>query len=100
MYNVIDSIVDGGAAWNCFQTVVNEHLSPDAPEWQRTSYQVWYRNPATVIANILANPEFRHDFDPAPYVHINSNGQRRWADFMSGNWAWRHAVSRSRYILQ
>ncbi|KAJ3927298.1 MAG: hypothetical protein NXY57DRAFT_965615 [Lentinula lateritia] len=92
MYNVIDSIVDGGAAWNCFQTVVNEHLSPDAPEWQRTSYQVWYRNPATVIANILANPEFRHDFDPAPYVHINSNGQRRWADFMSGNWAWRHAT--------
>ncbi|KAJ3859044.1 hypothetical protein EV359DRAFT_75730 [Lentinula novae-zelandiae] len=92
MYNVIDSIVNGGAAWNCFQTVVNEHLSPDAPEWQRTSYQVWYRNPATLIANILANPEFRHDFDLAPYVHINSNGQQCWADFMSGNWAWRHVT--------
>ncbi|KAJ3804333.1 hypothetical protein F5876DRAFT_83350 [Lentinula aff. lateritia] len=92
MYNLIDSIVDGGAPWNCFQTVVDEGLSAEAPEWQRTSYQIWYRNPDTVIANILANPEFANDFDPAPYVHINSDGQRHWADFMSGNWAWRHAT--------
>ncbi|KAJ4476523.1 hypothetical protein C8R41DRAFT_897202 [Lentinula lateritia] len=82
MYNLIDSIVDGGVPWNCFQTVPDEGLSAEAPEWQQTSYQIWYRNPDTVIANILANPEFANDFDPAPYVHINSDE----------NWAWRHAT--------
>ncbi|KAJ3858507.1 hypothetical protein EV359DRAFT_75846 [Lentinula novae-zelandiae] len=86
MYNIIDSIIDGGASWRCFQTVVT------APEWQKTSYQVWYRDPETVIANILGNPEFSQDFNPAPYVHLGSNGTRRWADFMSGNFAWRHAM--------
>ncbi|KAJ4497758.1 hypothetical protein C8R41DRAFT_894448 [Lentinula lateritia] len=92
MYNIIDSIVDGGASWRCFQTVVDDQLRPDAPEWQKTSYQVWYRDPETVIANILGNPEFSQDFNPAPYVHLGSNGTRRWADFMSGNFAWRHAT--------
>ncbi|KAJ3912091.1 hypothetical protein F5877DRAFT_54541 [Lentinula edodes] len=26
MYNIIDSIVDGGASWRCFQTVVDDQL--------------------------------------------------------------------------
>ncbi|KAF5382367.1 hypothetical protein D9757_009785 [Collybiopsis confluens] len=63
MYSTIDSIAEGGAIWKCMQTAVDENLSSDAPEWQKTSYQVWYRDPRT----------------------------RRWSDFMSGNFAWRHA---------
>ncbi|KAJ3760778.1 hypothetical protein EV360DRAFT_93378 [Lentinula raphanica] len=47
MYNIIDSIVDGGAAWQCFQTAVEDGLPQDAPEWRKTSYQVWYRDPNT-----------------------------------------------------
>lgn len=83
----------GGAPWKCFQTVVDDDLPIDAPEWQKTSYQVWYRDPDTVIANILANPALAKDFDRAPYIHRNQHGTRRWCDFMSGNFAWRHAVS-------
>ncbi|KAJ3970658.1 hypothetical protein EV361DRAFT_993615, partial [Lentinula raphanica] len=92
MYSIIDSIIDGNAAWQCFQTTVEEGLPRDAPEWQKTSYQVWYRDPDTVIANILSNPEFAGEFDPAPYIQLDKDGQRHWADFMSGNFAWRHAV--------
>ncbi|KAJ3748188.1 hypothetical protein EV360DRAFT_57070 [Lentinula raphanica] len=92
MYNIIDSIIDGGAAWQCFQTAVEDGLPQDAPEWRKTSYQVWYRDPDTVIANILSNPEFSQHFDCAPYIHLDGNEKRHWADFMSGNLAWRHAT--------
>ncbi|KAE9387543.1 hypothetical protein BT96DRAFT_981388 [Gymnopus androsaceus JB14] len=91
LYSLIDNIVQGGASWKCFQSVVDDSLPVNAPEWQKISYQVWYRDPDVVIANILANPEFRNNFDVAPYVHLDSAGKRHWADFMSGNFAWRHA---------
>ncbi|KAJ3779981.1 hypothetical protein GGU10DRAFT_241588, partial [Lentinula aff. detonsa] len=93
LYRLIDNIVQGDASWKCFQSVVDESLPVNASEWQKISYQVWYRDLDIVIANILANPEFRNDFDVAPYVHLDSAGKRSWADFMSGNFAWRHAVS-------
>lgn len=92
IYNSIDSIADGSAPWRCMQTFVDPALPSNAPEWKKMSYQVWYRDPDTVIANILANAEFAKDFDVAPYVHLDKAGKRRWADFMSGNFAWRHAV--------
>ncbi|KAE9387156.1 hypothetical protein BT96DRAFT_960446 [Gymnopus androsaceus JB14] len=92
MYTTIDDIQAGSAPWRCFQTVVDETLPRNAPEWQKTSYQVWYRDPNTVIANILSNPEFSRDFDVSPYIHTDKFGTRRWCDFMSGNFAWRHAT--------
>ncbi|KAF9061853.1 hypothetical protein BDP27DRAFT_1484790 [Rhodocollybia butyracea] len=92
MYGSIDDIHEGGAPWKCFQTSLDDTLPIDAPEWRKTSYQVWYRDPNTVISNILANPELSKDFDPAPYIHRDKHGTRRWCDFMSGNFAWRHAT--------
>ncbi|KAJ3990642.1 hypothetical protein F5050DRAFT_1555875, partial [Lentinula boryana] len=91
MFQTIDEIQAGSAPWKCFQTVVDDDLPANAPEWQKTSYQVWYRDPDTVITNILSNPEFANDFDVAPYIHTDKAGKRRWCDFMSGNFAWRHA---------
>lgn len=93
LLNTIDSIRHGSAPWHCFETVVDEDLPPDVPEWQKASYQVWYRDPDTVISNILSNRDFADDFDPAPYVHLGKDGKRRWSDFMSGNFSFRHAVS-------
>ncbi|KAJ3858282.1 hypothetical protein EV359DRAFT_69134 [Lentinula novae-zelandiae] len=29
---------------------------------------------------------------PMTYIHLDSNGKRHWADFMSGNFAWRQAT--------
>ncbi|KAJ3780185.1 hypothetical protein GGU10DRAFT_279787 [Lentinula aff. detonsa] len=92
MYSTIDSIVDGSAPWRCLQTVVDPTLPRNAPEWKKVSYQVWYRDPDTVIANILTNAEFAKDFDVAPYVHLDGAWKRHWADFMLGNFAWQHAV--------
>lgn len=93
LLDTIDSIRSGSAPWKCLKTAVAENLPATAPEWQKTSYQVWYRDPDVVISNILANPDFSDHFDPAPYVHIGKDGKRHWSDFMSGNFSFRHAVS-------
>ncbi|KAJ7648793.1 hypothetical protein DFH06DRAFT_1423544, partial [Mycena polygramma] len=90
LYETIDATKLGDAPWQCFQT---EPLAvgEDAPAWARQSYEVWYRDPAVVIANMLDNPDFDGAFDTAPYIHRDSNGKRHWHDFMSANFAWRHS---------
>jgi hypothetical protein len=92
LYETIDATKLGDAPWQCFQT---EPLATgeDAPVWARQSYEIWYRDPEVVISNMLDNPDFDGAFDTAPYVHLDSNGKRRWHDFMSANFAWRHLVS-------
>ncbi len=92
LYQAINEIRVGSAPWKCFQTVVPPNLRADAPDWQKQPYQVWFRDPDIVIANILANRDFEKEFDTAPYVHLDANNKRRWSDFMSGNYSWRHAV--------
>ncbi|KAJ7868968.1 hypothetical protein B0H14DRAFT_3132512 [Mycena olivaceomarginata] len=52
-------------------------------------YEIWYRDPDVVIRNMLGNPDFDGEFDTTPYVELDRHGQRRWSDFMSGNFAWK-----------
>lgn len=92
LYQAIDEIHVESAPWKCFETVVPENLGQDAPEWQRRSYQIWFRDPDVVISNILVDRDFEKEFDLAPYIDLDANGQHQWSDFMSGNYAWRHAV--------
>jgi hypothetical protein len=64
----------------------------------QTSYEVWYRNPETVISMMLDNPDFEGQFDLCPYVDLDDAGRRHWSNVMSGNIAWRHCVSRATTI--
>ncbi|KAK0460266.1 uncharacterized protein EV420DRAFT_1620047 [Desarmillaria tabescens] len=92
LYQAIDEIRVGSAPWKCFEMVVPENLGRDAPEWQKRSYQIWFQDPDVVISNILANRDFKKEFDTTPYVDVDVHGQHRWSDFMSGNYAWHHAT--------
>ncbi|PBK70781.1 hypothetical protein ARMSODRAFT_987857 [Armillaria solidipes] len=92
LYNAIDEICVGSAPWKCFQTIIPLDLGADALDWQKQPYQVWFRDPNMIIANILANHDFEKEFDTAPYVHLDGNNQQRWSDFMSDNYSWRHAT--------
>lgn len=87
MNKLIDDIQQGDASWKCFVTRVDSNLPADAPNWQRDQYQIWYRDPDTVISNLLSSPDFCSEFDASPYIHIGPDGKRRWCDFMSGNYA-------------
>ncbi|THU81212.1 hypothetical protein K435DRAFT_873567 [Dendrothele bispora CBS 962.96] len=92
MYSAIDNIRVGSAPWKCYETVPDFGPSANVPDWKKTTYRVWYRDPDTVITNMLSNPDFAKEFDAAPYVHVDRNGKRRWSDYMSANYAWRHAT--------
>ncbi|KAJ7233657.1 hypothetical protein C8J57DRAFT_1249760 [Mycena rebaudengoi] len=90
IYETIDATKVGDAPWKCYQTTPMA-VGDDAQAWARQSYEVWYRDPDVVIANMLDNPDFDGAFDTAPYVHLDAQGNRRWSDFMSANFAWRHS---------
>ncbi|KAJ7070469.1 hypothetical protein C8F01DRAFT_1206314 [Mycena amicta] len=91
MHDTIDATHLGDAPWKCL-TMDPLTEAADAPLWARQTYDVWYRDPETVATNMLDNPTFDGAFDTMPYVHLDANGKRRWHDFMSANFAYRHAT--------
>jgi hypothetical protein len=100
MYSVIDNIKHGDVPWKSFTTSYAGELVPNAPSWQLQDYEVWFRDPDVVVQNMLDNPDFHGHFDYIPYVDLDKDGNRRWNEFMSGNFSWRHAVSPSTFISQ
>lgn len=94
LYNTIDSTPLGDVEWESF-TLKYDGVRPagHVPSWMDTGYDVWFRDPRQLIHNIISNPDFNNEFDNAPYQEHDNNGSRRYQDFMSGNWAWKQAVS-------
>ncbi|KAJ7710163.1 hypothetical protein B0H14DRAFT_3641076 [Mycena olivaceomarginata] len=74
-----------------FENYQHLYETIDATKLGDAPWQFGYRDPEVVISNMLDNPDFDGAFDTAPYVHLDSNGKRRWHDFMSANFAWRHS---------
>jgi hypothetical protein len=93
LHSTIDSIKLGHIPWLSYSTQYNG-LRPDdgpTPEWMTTEYQLWYRDPRTVIHNIFANPDLVDGIDYVPY-HEFTDGQQRYSHFMSGDRAWNQCV--------
>lgn len=99
LYSTIDAIVLGDVPWSClkgrYQGARPEGISP---AWMDEEYEVWFRNPRELVLRMLANPDFKEEFDVAPYRDFTRLGSRRYRDFMSGNWAWREAVSSYMFV--
>ena len=96
MYNAIDAIPVGEVRWKCFSVSYGgpRPESGEVPPWMDAEYLVWFRCPREIARNQLRNPEFASGMDWAPKRVFDSRGRREYRDFMSGNWAWRQAVSR------
>jgi hypothetical protein len=94
MYNTIDSTPLGDLAWESFSLQYNG-IRPvnNVPSWMEAEYDVWFRDPCILVRNLLSNPDFKTDFDYAPFQERTTDGTHRFQDFMSGNWAWTQAVS-------
>jgi hypothetical protein len=94
LYETIDSIKSGGRPWKSFNVKYTGAIPEvNAPDWMHASYEVWYRDPSQVFADMLDNPEFDGEWDSAPLRQYNSSGERIWQNLMSGNWAWKQCVS-------
>ncbi len=93
LYTAINDIPYSSLLWKCFISEPRVNLPESAPVWQTETYKIWYRDPDVIVWNILANPNFADSFDPLPYLETDHDDKRWWSDYMSGNFAWRHAVS-------
>ncbi|KAI5999622.1 hypothetical protein EDD15DRAFT_2160596 [Pisolithus albus] len=93
LYSVIDNTRVGSVKWDNFTIrYTGEERGNSPAPWMSDSHDVWYRDPREVIHNILANSGFTSELDYVPYREYEaSNDERRWEDFMSGDWAWEQA---------
>ena len=93
VYRMIDTIPIGGVPWQSY-TFTYEGPKPaeDPPKWMDMEYEVWFRDPHELFLNMLKNPDFAKSFDYAPFQEFDEKGDRRYENFMSGDWAWMQAV--------
>ena len=93
MYNVIDHAKLGDIPWQSF-SVSYTGPKPDhnVPPWMEDEHTVMYRDLRVIIHAMLANPDFKNEFDYTPLCEQDANGTRRWRNFMSGDWVWNQAV--------
>jgi hypothetical protein len=93
LYDTIDSTPIGDVQWESFSLRYNGDIPADeTPPWMESEYDVWFRDPRTIVQNLLANPDFDGEFDYSPVQEYDMEDNHRFQDFMSGDWAWKQAV--------
>lgn len=100
LHTTIDAIKLGHVPWKSY-TVRYNGLRPEnaaVPEWMATDYQLWYRDPRQVIHNLFKNPDLINGIDYVPYREFDGD-ERRYSDFMSGDWAWKQCVRNSQLTI-
>ncbi|KAN0101066.1 hypothetical protein V8E55_001050 [Tylopilus felleus] len=81
IYGAIDDIKIGDIKWRNFMV-----------QYTGDTYQVHYRDPHEVVCSIVTNPDFATELDYSLYrEYVTETNDRRWCDFMSGDWAWNQA---------
>ncbi|KAG1775478.1 hypothetical protein EV702DRAFT_1180272 [Suillus placidus] len=94
LHKTINNIPIGGVNWQSFKIQYSgeKPAAPDVPPWMNQQFDVWYRDPREVTWNILANPDYVNEFDYRPFREYSlDKDERRYQDFMSGDWAWQQA---------
>lgn len=94
----IDAISKGETAWQAFTVKYDGDKTDGAPGWMSKEYEVWFRDPLTVLEGQIGNPDFVGKIDYAPKEVYGKNHRRQFTDLMSGEWAWEQAVSLFGYI--
>jgi hypothetical protein len=86
MYNTIDSVALGDVAWESFSLQYNgvKPAGGNVPSWMEAEYDVWFRDPRTLVHNLLSNPDFNSRFDYAPFQEHTSGGVYRFQDWKLG----------------
>ena len=93
MYNKIDAIPIGGVPWQSLILLFDGLIPKNSPPWMTAEHMVWFQDPCLLFKKMLDNPDFKDSFDYAPYRQYDTHGQRHYENFMSGDWAWKQAIS-------
>lgn len=94
LYDAIDAIPTGNVKWEKFIIKYNGPLPEgDVPHWMTVEHEIYHRDPCLIAKAMLSNRNFDNEIDYAPYREYDANDLQRYHHFMSGNWAWKQAVS-------
>ena len=93
MYNKIDAILIGGVPWQSLILSFDGLIPENPPPWMTDEHMVWFQDPRLLFQKMLDNPDFKDSFDYAPYRQYDTHGQCHYENFMSGDWAWKQAIS-------
>ncbi|OBZ68000.1 hypothetical protein A0H81_11949 [Grifola frondosa] len=75
LHHTIDSTELGDVKWESFEMRYSGEIPErNVPQWMTAGYDVWFRDPHTVIRNMLSNPDFDGEIDYGPF-----------------HWAWKQA---------
>ncbi|EMD30674.1 hypothetical protein CERSUDRAFT_60969, partial [Gelatoporia subvermispora B] len=94
LHETIDSIPLGDVRWTsdtCNYKVTEKDGPGPLPSWKTATYEINFRDPCAVVCNLLANSDFKHEFDYTPIRDFTQTDGIRRRDFMSGDWAWKQA---------
>ena len=89
----IDLIGLGDTPWSAFTVRYSGPLDDTSAAWKRQPYKVYCRDTLAVYRSMLSNTDFNGQFDYTPYREFVGPQKRQWKNLMSGDWAWRQAVS-------
>ena len=92
LYNTINATNLGDTPWNHFNLNYQGEMNASSPPWQTEDFPVWFRDPLTLIHNLLSNSDFDGGFDYSPFQEHDTENNHRYENFMSGNWNWKQAV--------
>lgn len=101
LYETIDATTLGDVPWESFSVKYQglEAADEDTPQWMTQEYNVWCRNPHTVMCNQLSNPDFNGEIDYQAKQTYAADGEREYSDMMLGNWAWQQSVSADALLI-
>lgn len=97
LLKTIDQIELGDAPWEAFTVRYSGPVDETSAPWKRETYTVYRRNMLCVLRLMLSNTDFHDRFDYTPYREFVGPHTRQWWNLMSGDWAWKQAVSISHY---
>lgn len=97
LYDNIDKIQHGNAPWKTYSFRYSGPLPPSPPQWMTRTYELCTRDTRQVLQHQFANPDFKDKVNYKPYKQFNKSGKRIWSNLMSGDWAWKQAVSHNQF---
>lgn len=94
LYNTVDATPLGDIPWESFTLKYDGDVpAGPTPAWMDINHEVWFRDPNQLVKNMLSNPDFNDECDFTPFQEYDAQDNHRFQNFMSGDWAWRQAVS-------
>ena len=79
MHDTINATTLGEAPWDHFTLNYTGPLPKgvsrkNAPGWMMEDHEIWFHDPVTLLENLLANPNFKDEFNYMPYQEYAADG--------------------------